>query len=87
VTYLDLLKPFITVASTTSTEDSGLFGYLLPVFTKDTDAQVWVVAIGTGQALKIGERGDSDVAFVHDRRAELALCRTWLRYRPPRGHV
>jgi tungstate transport system substrate-binding protein len=64
---------FITVASTTSTEDSGLFGYLLPAFTKETGIQVRVVAVGTGQALKIGERGDCDVVFVHDRPAELAF--------------
>ena len=60
---------FITVASTTSTEESGLFGYLLPAFTKETGIQVRVVAVGTGQALKIGERGDCDVVFVHDRTA------------------
>jgi tungstate transport system substrate-binding protein len=66
-------EPFITVASTTSTEESGLFGYLLPVFTKETGIQVRVVAVGTGQALKIGERGDCDVVFVHDRPAELAF--------------
>jgi tungstate transport system substrate-binding protein len=66
-------QPFITVASTTSTEESGLFGYLLPAFTKATDIQVRVVAVGTGQALKIGERGDCDVVFVHDRPAELAF--------------
>lgn len=64
-------EPFITVASTTSTEESGLFGYLLPAFTKETGVQVRVVAVGTGQALKIGERGDCDVVFVHDRPAEL----------------
>jgi tungstate transport system substrate-binding protein len=64
---------FITVASTTSTEESGLFDYLLPAFTKPTGIQVRVVAVGTGQALKIGERGDCDVAFVHDRPAELAF--------------
>jgi tungstate transport system substrate-binding protein len=66
-------QPFITVASTTSTEESGLFGYLLPAFTKATGIQVRVVAVGTGQALKIGERGDCDVLFVHDRPAELAF--------------
>ena len=66
-------QPFITVASTTSTEESGLFGYLLPAFTKATGIQVRVVAVGTGQALKIGERGDCDVVFVHDRPAELAF--------------
>jgi tungstate transport system substrate-binding protein len=66
-------EPFITVASTTSTEESGLFGYLLPAFTKETGIQVRVVAVGTGQALKIGERGDCDVVFVHDAPAERAF--------------
>ena len=66
-------NPFITVASTTSTEESGLFGHLLPAFTKATGIEVRVVAVGTGQALKIGEHGDCDVVFVHDRPAELAF--------------
>ena len=66
-------QPFINVASTTSTEESGLFGHLLPAFTKATGIDVRVVAVGTGQALKIGERGDCDVVFVHDRPAELAF--------------
>jgi tungstate transport system substrate-binding protein len=66
-------QPFLTVASTTSTEQSGLFGFLLPAFTKETGIAVRVVAVGTGQALKIGERGDCDVVFVHDRPAELAF--------------
>jgi tungstate transport system substrate-binding protein len=60
----------ITVASTTSTEQSGLFGFLLPRFTAKTGIQVKVVAVGTGQALDIGRRGDADVVFVHDRPAE-----------------
>ena len=60
----------ITVASTTSTEQSGLFGYLLPRFTEATGIAVKVVAVGTGQALDIGRRGDADVVFVHDRPAE-----------------
>jgi tungstate transport system substrate-binding protein len=60
----------ITVASTTSTEQSGLFGYLLPRFTAATGIAVKVVAVGTGQALDIGRRGDADVVFVHDRPAE-----------------
>ncbi|HXE39693.1 MAG TPA: substrate-binding domain-containing protein, partial [Azonexus sp.] len=60
----------ITVASTTSTEQSGLFGYILPVFEKDTGVKVRVVALGTGQALDIARRGDADVAFVHDKAAE-----------------
>lgn len=61
----------ITVASTTSTEQSGLFGYLLPRFTSATGIGVKVVAVGTGQALDIGRRGDADVVFVHDKPAEL----------------
>src|ERR1700738_2793196 len=60
----------ITVASTTSTEQSGLFGYLLPRFTQATGIGVKVVAVGTGQALDIGRRGDADVVFVHDKPAE-----------------
>jgi tungstate transport system substrate-binding protein len=61
---------YVTVASTTSTEQSGLFGFLLPEFTKKTGIQVRVVALGTGQALDVGRRGDADVVFVHDRPAE-----------------
>src|SRR5690348_10666444 len=60
----------ITVASTTSTEQSGLFGHLLPRFTEASGIKVKVVAVGTGQALDIGRRGDADVVFVHDRAAE-----------------
>jgi len=60
----------IVVASTTSTEQSGLFGHLLPAFTKTTGIAVKVVALGTGQALDVGKRGDADVVFVHDRAAE-----------------
>ncbi len=60
----------ITVASTTSTEQSGLFGHLLPAFTARTGIAVKIVAVGTGQALDIGRRGDADVVFVHDRPAE-----------------
>jgi tungstate transport system substrate-binding protein len=63
-------EKFITVASTTSTEQSGLFKYLLPIFEKKTGIQVRVVAVGTGQALDIGRRGDADVVFVHDPAAE-----------------
>ena len=61
---------FITVASTTSTEQSGLFKHLLPVFEKKTGTQVRVVALGTGQALDMARRGDADVVFVHDKVAE-----------------
>ncbi|MCC6474859.1 MAG: substrate-binding domain-containing protein [Burkholderiales bacterium] len=61
---------FITVASTTSTEQSGLFRHLLPVFEKKSGIQVRVVALGTGQALDMARRGDADVVFVHDPAAE-----------------
>jgi tungstate transport system substrate-binding protein len=60
----------ITVASTTSTEQSGLFGYLLPEFKKATGIDVKVVAVGTGQAIDMARRGDADVLFVHDQVAE-----------------
>lgn len=60
----------ITLASTTSTEQSGLFGHILPIFTRDSGITVRVVALGTGQALDVGRRGDADVVFVHDRAAE-----------------
>ena len=63
-------EKYITVASTTSTEQSGLFGYLLPIYTKKTGVQVRVVALGTGQALDVARRGDADVVFVHDKPAE-----------------
>ena len=61
---------FITVASTTSTEQSGLFGHLLPDFEKTSGIKVRVVAMGTGQALDMARRGDADVVFVHDKAAE-----------------
>ena len=60
----------ITVSSTTSTEQSGLFGFLLPQFLKETGIKVKVIALGTGQALDVGLRGDADVVFVHDQPAE-----------------
>ena len=63
-------ESIITVASTTSTEQSGLFGYILPIFEKDSAIKVRVVALGTGQALDTARRGDADVAFVHDKAAE-----------------
>jgi tungstate transport system substrate-binding protein len=62
--------PSIVMASTTSTEQSGLFPYLLPEFKKATGVDVKVVAVGTGQALDMGRRGDADVLFVHDQAAE-----------------
>ncbi len=63
----------ITMASTTSTEQSGLFGHLLPAFKQATGIEVRVVAVGTGQALDMGRRGDADVLFVHDKAAEEKL--------------
>ena len=63
-------KPFITVASTTSTEQSGFFTHILPRFTQSTGIDVRVVAVGTGQAIEIGRRGDADVLLVHDRITE-----------------
>lgn len=62
---------FILVASTTSTQNSGLFDHLLPMFKAKTGIEVRVVAVGTGQALKLGERGDADLLLVHDRASEL----------------
>jgi tungstate transport system substrate-binding protein len=61
---------FITLSSTTSTEDSGLFGHILPLFRAATGIDVHVVAVGTGQALAIGTRGDADALLVHDRAGE-----------------
>jgi tungstate transport system substrate-binding protein len=61
---------FITVSSTTSTEQSGLFSHLLPIFEKTSGIKVRVVALGTGQALDLARRGDADVVFVHDKSAE-----------------
>ncbi len=61
---------FITLSSTTSTQDSGLFGAILPAFKAATGIDVHVVAVGTGQALAIGERGDADALLVHDRAGE-----------------
>jgi tungstate transport system substrate-binding protein len=66
-------QEFITVASTTSTENSGLFGHILPMFEAETGIEVRVVAQGTGQALETGRRGDADVVFVHARAQEEAF--------------
>ena len=60
----------LVMASTTSTEQSGLFSHLIPAFTKATGVEVKVVALGTGQAIDMGRRGDADVLFVHDQVAE-----------------
>jgi len=64
---------FIVVSSTTSTENSGLFRHILPMFREKTGIAVRVVAQGTGQALDMGRRGDCDVVFVHNRNAELKM--------------
>src|SRR3954471_358825 len=60
----------IIVASTTSTQDSGLFGYILPIFKQKTGIDVKIIAQGTGQALDTGKRGDADVVFVHAKAQE-----------------
>ncbi len=64
---------FITLATTTSTYDSGLLDYLNPIFTEETGIEVRVVSKGTGQAIELGKNGDADVLLVHDRKAELVL--------------
>ncbi len=61
---------YITVASTTSTQNSGLYGFILPKFTEKTDIGIRVVAVGTGQAIRLAGRGDADVLFVHHRPSE-----------------
>ncbi len=67
---LDASAQSIVMSSTTSTEQSGLFGHLLPEFKKATGIDIKVVALGTGQALDMGRRGDADLLFVHDAAAE-----------------
>jgi tungstate transport system substrate-binding protein len=66
-------RPFLTLATTTSTQDSGLLDVLLPKFTADTGIDVRVVAVGTGRAIEIGKAGDADVLLVHDRASEDAF--------------
>jgi len=63
----------IVVASTTSTQDSGLFDYLLPIFKQKTGIAVKIIALGTGQALEAGRRGDADVVFVHAKPMEVGF--------------
>lgn len=63
-------EKFITVQSTTSTQNSGLFDYILPMFTAETGIEIRVVAVGTGQAIKNARNGDGDVLLVHARAAE-----------------
>ncbi len=75
----------ITIASTTSTEQSGLFGHILPAFRETTGITARVVALGTGQALDVSRRGDADVVFVHDRAAEDAFVAGG--FGGPRRHV
>ena len=70
IVLLNVAAETIVVASTTSTEQSGLFSHLLPEFKKASGIDVKVVALGTGQALDMGRRGDADVLFVHDQAAE-----------------
>ena len=67
----DAAQRFITLASTTSTRDSGFFDSVLPLFEAKTGIEVRVVAVGTGRALRLGERGDVDAVLVHDRASEL----------------
>jgi tungstate transport system substrate-binding protein len=62
---------FITLASTTSTQNSGLFEYLLPKFAAKTGIEVRVIAVGTGQAIKLAQNGDADLLLVHDKAGEL----------------
>ncbi len=66
---------FIRMASTTSTQNSGLFDYLLPLYTKSTGIDVQVVAVGTGAALQLGKRGDVDLVLVHAKDAELIMVK------------
>lgn len=68
-------QKYIVVSSTTSTENSGLFKYLLPIFKDKTGIEVRVIAQGTGQALDMGKRGDCDVVFVHNKGAELKMVK------------
>jgi tungstate transport system substrate-binding protein len=70
VAHAQAQAPSIVMASTTSTEQSGLFSHLLPAFKQATGIDIKVVALGTGQALDTGRRGDADVLFVHDQVAE-----------------
>ncbi|MDH3693533.1 MAG: substrate-binding domain-containing protein [Gammaproteobacteria bacterium] len=68
--YANADEHFITIASTTSTDNSGLFEVLLPAFTKETGIDVRVVAVGTGQAIKLARNGDADILFVHHKPSE-----------------
>lgn len=70
VTTTQAADQHITLASTTSTESSGLFGHIIPQFRESTGIDVRVVAVGTGQAFEIGRRGDADIVLVHDKAGE-----------------
>lgn len=65
--------PFITVASTTSTQNSGLFDYILPLYTKTSGIDVHVVAVGTGAAIRLAKNGDADVLLVHHKPSEVTF--------------
>ncbi len=67
--------PFITVASTTSTQNSGLFDYILPRYTKTSGIDVHVVAVGTGAAIRLAKKGDADVLLVHHKPSEIAFIK------------
>ena len=82
-----LADGYITLASTTSTQNSGLFDAILPQFEDATGIDVRVVAVGTGQAFEIARRGDADSLLVHDTAGETALCRERLCQRAGRCHV
>ncbi len=71
ITPLKASDKFITLASTTSTQDSGFFSHILPLFEQKTGIQVRVVAVGTGQAIRIAQNGDADVLLVHHKPSEL----------------
>src|SRR3990172_8091928 len=71
--YISLPRGYLLMATTTSTRDTGLLPYLLPEFTADTGIQVRYIAVGTGQALEAGRRGDVDVVMVHAPRLEDAF--------------
>ena len=72
---LQAAEQYITLASTTSTQASGFFDYFLPIFQAKRGIEVRVVAVGTGQALKLGEKGDADVLLVHDQAGELKFVK------------
>lgn len=67
----------LTLATTTSTQYSGLLDYLLPQFTKDTGIKVKTITVGTGKAIKMGEEGEADVLLVHDTESENKFIKIW----------